>query len=152
MQGGFGKTRIGKHFFVLRKSIRVAGVGPYEHVEAERCRSWRSHTVFIGYKLESDGFSTRFERSINAAHERLARWHVEMMENIRQQNEVVSAAKIRFKRASRAVRVAPGNGSGLCILLCDRQHGWPVDGDDFGIWIFLHDGDAVHSVSRGDVQ
>src|SRR5580700_1765837 len=84
MQSGFCKPRVSKHFFVLRKSIGVSGIGANKHVEAEGGCRGRSHAVFVGDELESKGLSARFKGGVNAAHQRLACWLIEMVENIRE--------------------------------------------------------------------
>src|SRR5580692_4675937 len=112
MHRGFCKPRIGKHFFILGKSIGVTGIGSYEHIEAESRRGGRRDAVFVRHKLKSNGISAGLERVMDAAHQRFAGRNVEMMKDIREQNNVVAAAEIRFKGASGTRCVAAGNAGG----------------------------------------
>jgi len=89
---------------------------------------------------------------MNTAHKLFARWHIEVVEDVRKQNNIVTFAEVCFKRASRPEGDAIGYACGRRIFLCDRKDGSPVSRSDMRVRILLGNGDAKHSVPRSNIQ
>ena len=77
---------------------------------------------------------------------------IEVMEEIRQQDEIVGAVVIHIESAARQLLVTAADAGPGGIRGSDLQYGSPVESDNAGLRILLRDLDPEQSVPRGDVE
>src|SRR5690348_189478 len=135
MQLAPSESGVAKHLVVLRKRICVSTFGGTEHHEAKCRRHRRRDAILVRHKLHGSNAATRFERGIYLAKQRFAGRDIEVMEEIRQERDVVPAAEWRFKGAA-GKRLVTGGYPGLGgMLFGDLEHFIPVSRYNCGIRI-----------------
>ena len=70
-------------------------------------RDGRRHAIFIGNKFQNDSTPSRFERGVYFLQQLLAGWHIEVVEEIRDHDEIVVLAILHIKSAAWNRVVAP---------------------------------------------
>lgn len=82
----------------------------------------------------------------------LAGWWVEVGEEVCQEHEIVSLAKLLREHAAGNRTVAVGNARRLGVFSPDREDARPVERDDFRLRVLSGDGDPVEAMAGGDVE
>src|SRR5580698_8027714 len=92
------ESSVAEHFFELRVGIRVTG-GRAQHLHAKhRVALWR-HAIVIGNKLRRDGDSFWRERGMHFSEQLLVGGWIEVMQKIRNKDDVVAGAEFHIERA-----------------------------------------------------
>jgi hypothetical protein len=125
----------------LCESVSVAGRSSSQHHHAEGSRGGRRNAVRIGNEF-SDCDAARWNQcGMHLAHESGACGWIEMVQEIGDQRQIVSAAKIDFESAAGEQVVAVGDAHRLGVLLGDFEHIFPVAGVDVRGGILFSDKD-----------
>src|SRR5579872_2447906 len=146
------KARIGEDPFVFGESIGVAVSGGGEHGQGKTSGRWRRYATGIRDELQSDCPATRSECRMRFSSQLLAGRQVEMMEEVREQDNVVRTAPIGVEGTARFQGVAIGDARLLRILSRNRQNARPIECSDSCFRIVLSDGNAKQAMSSSDIQ
>jgi hypothetical protein len=77
---------------------------------------------------------------------------VEVVQEVRQQHQIVPAAILDIKRAAFNRSVTIADRGIACVLFRDFQHGCPIQRDDLSLRIVFRNGDSVQTMSGGDIK
>src|SRR6476660_2887795 len=127
MQLSAREASISEHPLVLRERVGITARGAGEHDQAERGRGWRRPPVLLGDELQRDGPATRLERCVDLAQQLLDGRRVEVMQEVREQHQVVVGPERDVERAAWQRAESLGDTRGFSILLCYCQNVRPVE-------------------------
>src|SRR6266446_9423346 len=95
------KSGITEHSVQFLKRVSIPGRRRAKHHQAERSGRRRADAILIGDELERDRSAARLQRRMDFAQQPLAGGHVEMMQKVRQQRQIETAAEIDVEGAAR---------------------------------------------------
>ena len=94
----------------------------------------------------------RRKRGMHLAEQLLVRSRVEVVQKIRNQNDVVAGAKIHFKGAAGDGGIAIRDAGLAGVFFRHFQHIRPVQADHFRVRVLLGEGDSVQAMAGGDIE
>src|SRR5271166_1228336 len=95
------ESRVAEHRFELGESVRIAVGGGAEHHHAERGGCGRGDTIVVGNELERDGAASGRESGVDSAQEFLVGGCVEMVQEVGDQDQVVTGSEVLVEGAAR---------------------------------------------------
>src|SRR3984957_16577683 len=145
------ESGVAEHFVELGKGVRVASRGP-QHLQAEHGVTSQRDAIFVRNELGRDGDSLRRQRGVYLAKHLFVGGRVEMVQKIRNQDDVVTGAEIHFERAAGDGRIAIRDAGLRGVFFGDFEHVGPVQAHHFRVRVVLGEGDAVQAMAGRDVQ
>src|SRR5579872_4204310 len=100
------ESSVAEHPVQLAECIGVAVGGGPEHHHAEHGGRWRGDAVVVRDEFERDGAATGRERCMHFLEQRLVGRRVEVMQEIRQQHQIVAGSEVRLESAAWLDRIA----------------------------------------------
>ena len=113
-----------EHALVLGESISIARGRRSQHDHTERSGTGGSDAIFVGHEFERDGAATRRKRGVDLAQERFDSSGIKMVEEIREQGEVVARAKVDVKRTG-GDRPVPARTASRLRIFPSPGEDWP---------------------------
>ena len=89
---------------------------------------------------------------MNLPQKALARRRVEVVQEVREQHDVVARAVVHFKGAAFNRAVASAHARAARVLFSHLKHVRPVHRRHLRVRVLPRDGDPEHAVARGDVE
>ena len=138
-------------FSKLVESVRIPGRGARQHGQAEGRGDGRRNAVFIGHEFQRSGAAAGPQGRTHFPQQPDARGRVEMVQEIREQDDVVRSAILDVERATRQQMVAVLHARLTRVAARHLQHSGPIDCGDVRFRMELGHLDAEQAVAGGDI-
>jgi hypothetical protein len=137
---------------VFSKGIGIPAGRRSEHGQGKRRGCGRGDAIGIGNEFQSHRPPTRRKRGKSLGRQLLAGRYIEMVQEIRQQHDVVSATPISIERTAGKQSMAICDTRLLRVLGGHGKHIRPVECTDRGLGVLLRDRDSEQTVPRRHIQ
>ena len=152
MPGDVGEAGFTIHRLELVERIGIAGRRGREHRQAERGGHGGRNPILIGHELQRRDTTPESEGGMHLLQEPDACRRIEVVQEVREQRNVMRPTKFDLERAAGSRFVATMDPRLAGVGARDLEHIDPIDGNDASLEILLRHLDTEEPVTGGDVQ